>query len=348
MSKKKFYLVMGLVVALMVNIAIFAYTWPNATATVEVAASGEIAPLEASTAQPDWDSLLPVEGGAGTVTLRPNAPGDDTELPTQFPNTGEHWDKVDDTTPDDGATYVSTLGSGGWERDLYNLDDPAVTGDEEISSLTVYFRFSADGSNTARAMASIKTEDQLFDGPTEVYSDPAFADFSHQWQTNPATGEAWTWDEINSLQAGVTMKGQNQNKAAVCTQVYVEVNYQIPPITQGEVPEGDLFDITTNPDYSGDLLVTLYLTNTGALRKAYQYLNIKVLVAGSLEADEIPGYQVLSMENGVVFFNIEWPVDSNYTVEVIGGGYRLTSDDPGDWGAGASITPEIYCEVSQR
>jgi len=37
-----------------------------------------------------------------------------------------------------------------------------------------------------------------------------------------------------------------------------------------------------------------------------------------------------------------------YLLEVIGGGYGLVSDNISDWGAGWTVTPEFYCEVTQR
>ncbi|GAH63972.1 unnamed protein product, partial [marine sediment metagenome] len=94
--------------------------------------------------------------------------------------------------------------------------------------------------------------------------------------------------------------------------------------------------------------VKIYLTNTAELLKAYQYLNMKVYVGHSLEAEKTPDYQILSIETGVVLFNIEGGSEESYTVEVSGGSYRLISGDPYEWGEGYSITPEFYCEVAQR
>lgn len=350
MKNKKLYIITGILLALVINAGIFAYAWNNATATISVTVEGDIATSNVSATPPAWESLMPVEGGAASTVLKPNAPGDDTELPTQHPGSGEHWDKVDDpkNNPDNGDTYVSTLTSRFWERDLYNLKNPAYSGDEEITSVTVYFRYAAGGSYDVRAMAALKTNGQVYEGPTLTYSSTDFTTELWQCITNPDTGEPWTWEEINDLQAGVTMKGNSKTNPALCTQVYVEVNYQVAPVTEGAVPEGHLFDIEPNPAYTGDLLVTVYLTNTGDLRKAYQYLNMKLKVDGSLEADETPDYQLLSMENGVVFFNIEGSTANNSTVEVTGGSYSLISDDPNDWSSGWSITPEFYCDVSQR
>ncbi|OGO44850.1 MAG: hypothetical protein A2Z05_06000 [Chloroflexi bacterium RBG_16_60_22] len=339
-----------ILLALALTSGTFAYTYSGyAAATLNgTIADAVMTTYQPSGSPPNWNSILPDEQ-YGTEIIVPNAAGDDTELPTQYPTTGEHWDKVDDQpTPDDGATYVSTEGTGGWQRDLYNLSDYiGAGGTETIDNITVYFRFSADGANTVRAMASIKTNSQVFDGTTETHDSAAFITKSYQWTNNPATGEPWTQEELDDLQAGVTMKGQNQNKPAICTQVYVQVNYEVNNI-QGEVPSGDLYDITPNEAYTGDLLVKLYLTNTSALLKAYQYINMKVYVADSLEAEEDPDYRVLSMENGVVSFNIEGGAATSYTVQVSGGSYRLHSADPDDWGSGWSIEPEFYIEVTQR
>ena len=78
-----------------------------------------------------------------------------------------------------------------------------------------------------------------------------------------------------------------------------------PPISLlGEVPAGDLFDITPNGQYSGDLAVKVCLTNTGDLVKAYDYLNMKLYLEGSAEAGETPNYQLLTLQNGEATFNM--------------------------------------------
>ena len=37
-----------------------------------------------------------------------------------------------------------------------------------------------------------------------------------------------------------------------------------------------------------------------------------------------------------------------FTIEVTGGGYALVSDNTSEWGNGWTVTPELYCEVTQR
>ena len=39
---------------------------------------------------------------------------------------------------------------------------------------------------------------------------------------------------------------------------------------------------------------------------------------------------------------------SSYAVEIIGGGYCLISDNSSEWGSGWAVTPEFYCEITQR
>lgn len=349
--KKKLILTVMILLALVLTAGTFAYTYTSAaTATLDVTAVETIATYETSDEQPAWDDLLP-QGEYDSEILLPNAAGDETEIRFQSPDSGEHWDKVDDWPADDGATYVANAFTNSYRRDLYNLTDHfKAEGYETINSVKVCFRFSgsADGNDhTGYAKAAIQTHGQVFEGTEVSQEGTAYITRSSQWTANPATNKAWTWEEIDALQAGVSLRGERRSWPVYCTQVYVVVDYEF-TIIEGEVPEGDLYIVTPHPEYSGDLLVKLYLTNTGALNKAYQYLNMKIYTKNSLEAGKKPRYQILSMENGVALFNLEGGSAESYTIEVFGGSYRLISDDPLEWGEGWSITPEFYCEVSQR
>jgi len=65
---------------------------------------------------------------------------------------------------------------------------------------------------------------------------------SYEWITNPWTGNAWTWDELNALEIGISMYGDwytdppfntvYHYATAYCTQIYAEVTY-IPPASRG-------------------------------------------------------------------------------------------------------------------
>ena len=75
--------------------------------------------------------------------------------------------------------------------------------------------------------------------------------------------------------------------------------------TAGEVPTGDIFQLYPDTSYSGDLVAKLYLTNTGALSKAYSYLNVKAYLNGSVESGQTPNYTLLTLQNGEAALNIE-------------------------------------------
>ena len=349
--KKKLVFIGILILALVLTTGTFAYTYTNNAATTLSAtiADDGWTTYKPSANQPDWQRILP-EGEFDSEILVPNAPGDDTELSAQYPASGEHWDKMDERPADDGETFVSTDGPGGWQRDLYNLIDhtPIEEGTEkDIKNLTVYFRSASntDGffNHKGYAMSAIKTHGSVFEGKVESQEDSGYVTQSYQWRRNPATFKPWTWEDVDCLQAGISLKGAG----TVATQVYVAVNYE-KKIIESEIPPGALFDATPHPDYVGDLQVKIYLTNTANLIKAYKYLNMELYMSHSLEAGKTPDYQILSLDTGVVTFNIEGSSAERYTVEVLGGAYRLVSSDTTDWGQGWSIVPELYCEVTQR
>ncbi len=336
-----------IVLALVLTTGTFAYTYTSDAQALNVTLADDAwTTYQTSPNQPDWGSVLP-EDGCGSDILVPTAAGEYITIESQYPDSGEHWDKVDDQPADDYATYISTEGSNSWQGDLYELAD--LPDDvETITSVTFFVRYAAGGNYNVRAMAEFKTNDQLFSGPTEETDSTDFVTISWQNDFNPSTGEAWTADEINALQVGVAMKGNKSNKPALCTQVYVRVDYESAGVSQGELPDGDLYEINPHPDYTGDLLIKIYLTNTAELLKAYQYINMEIYVSNSVEAGSTPNYKILSIENGVVEFNIIGGSASSYTVHMIGGSYRLISGTPDSWGSGWSITPEFYCEVTQR
>jgi len=168
-------------------------------------------------------------GGAGsTETLRPNADGDETEVSEQEPATGAHWDKVDDVTSDDDTTYIAT-NSYLWEEDLYNIPDHS-TGSGSINYVKVYaVAKSMQDPAAENIYVQIKTNGLEDDG-TAYMTTQSYTTFSHQWDTNPQTGQPWTWDEIDALQIGVGLLrpagiGGPATRYTRCTQVYAEVNY---------------------------------------------------------------------------------------------------------------------------
>ena len=165
-------------------------------------------------------------------TLRPNAAGDECNIRNQ---TGaacpDHYQNVDEAVSDGHTTKVVEWQSPytTWYRDLYNIEDSgAGTGD--INKVTVYARCVHMGGtpNQASLKIAIKTGGTAFEGSEETLTG-SWVNYSKEWATNPDTGLAWTWAEINSLQAGLAMRNINTadgaGSSSNCTQVWVEVDY---------------------------------------------------------------------------------------------------------------------------
>lgn len=348
--QKKFYLIILLVAVLVLSGGIYAYTYTTAVQTINIATpTGDIATVNATVTQPDWNSVLtPV---TDTITYRPNAAGDETNL-FQQPASGANWDKVDEAVSDNDTTYVQT-NKGPWLEDLYNITDHSTqTAGGSINYVKAYMvsRATANITQTS-AYVHTKTNGTVYNGPSENMT-TSYATYSYQWATNPQTGSAWTWTEIDTLQTGAGLRralrtGASGNRYTRLTQVYTEVNFDAPPLT-GNTPTGDLFKVTPNPNYSGDLLVRVYLANTDSLQKAYDSLNMQLYLAGSVEAGESPNYQTLTLTNGVATFNLVGITGGSYTLSVTGGTYQLRSREISEWAAGYTVTPELYGEVTQR
>ena len=347
-NRFKLYLIIAFVLTLVLSSGAYAHAFRTATETMNIAEpTGDIATSNTTATQPDWDSVLtPV---ADTEIFRPEAAGDETAIMEQYPITGEHWDKVDEETSDGDSTYVSS-NSTGWQEDLYNVNDHSTqTAAGTINYVRVYMvcKSTTDNITQTSAYVHIKTNG-VTDNATEETMTTSYATYSYQWDNNPQTSLAWTWDEIDALQIGIGLRAADGvGEHTRCTQVYVEVGFEAPPLS-GSTPTGDLFVVTPNGDYSGNMAVKVYLLNTGHLTKAYQQLNMELYLEGSVEAGQTPNYRVLTLENGTVAFKVEDGGSDNHTLSVIGGDYVLFSRDVSEWEEGWAVTPELYCEVTQR
>ena len=347
-NRFKLCLIIAFMLTLVLSSGAYAHAFRTATDTMNIAEpTGDIATSNTAATQPDWDSVLTTV--ADTEIFRPDAAGDETAIAEQYPATGEHWDKVDEETSDDDSTYVSS-NSTAWQEDLYNVNDYSTqTAAGTINYVRVYAVFRAETSNITQnsAYVHLKTNG-VSDNATEVTVTNSYAEYSSQWDLNPQTSLAWTWDEIDALQIGVGLRSANGAEVYTrCTQVYVQVGFEAPPLA-GSTPTGDLFVVTPNSDYPGDMAVKIYLLDTDNLTKAYQQLNMELYLEGSVEAGQTPNYRELTLENGMVAFKVEDGGSDNHTLSVIGGDYVLFSRDISEWEEDWAVTPELYCEVTQR
>ena len=205
MMKKRFksYLVIAFLLTLGLSSGAYAHAFRTATKTINIAEpTGDIATSNATATQPDWDSVLtPV---ADTKIFRPNGAGDEAGITTQYPGTGAHWDKVDEETSDGDGTYVATSDSA-WQEDLYNINDHSTqTVGGTINYVRIYMVCKATTANITQTSAyiHIKTNGVEYND-SERTLNTGYATYSYQWNSNPQTGQAWTWSQIDALQIGL-------------------------------------------------------------------------------------------------------------------------------------------------
>ncbi|MFH0914678.1 MAG: hypothetical protein V1849_05285, partial [Chloroflexota bacterium] len=181
---KRFLLTLTLISVLVFSAGMFAYTYSSETRLLSAVPAGEdFARTEPTPTQPNWNSMLPT--GSGTVIVRPVGFGDDTEIQAQYPASGFHWDKMDDVTPDDDATYVRATSSA-YRRDLYQIADTAADMGV-ITRVTVYFRF-AGSAGTGYAKAAIQTYGRVYEGAEYSQNGHTYITQSEIWTDNPYTG----------------------------------------------------------------------------------------------------------------------------------------------------------------
>ncbi len=164
-----------------------------------------------------------------TLTIRPNGAGDETNFVGQYPVSTYHWDKVKEVTPDEDTTFVWANGVG--QRDLYALGDH-TTEAGTINSITVYVRAKyISGGSSDKIYISIRTNSTTYDDVAQDLTGP-YVNYSKTWSVNPNTTVAWTWADIDALQAGQKADTGYGDPSSQCnvTQVYVVVSYNFPTL----------------------------------------------------------------------------------------------------------------------
>ena len=140
-------------------------------------------------------------GDGRVVLLVPNGAGSSTQFVRGGTDTGANYSQVNEIPPS-LLQYVSSATVG--NRDLYTLADLAVA----VSSINVVEVISlaqnsdAGGGSLAPTVKSGSTTSEA-----SAVSLAASAGYINgRWETDPATGAAWTAAAVNALEAGATVR----------------------------------------------------------------------------------------------------------------------------------------------
>jgi hypothetical protein len=162
-----------------------------------------------------------------TEILRPNAAGSYSECTCS--GDSPNYKCVDEAVEDGSSTYVYSS-DGAALLDTYHIQNRSeATG--TINSVTVHARARAEGVDDMRMQIVNRTHSTTYYGSEIALTGNAgWHNYSENWTTNPYTGAAWTWSEIQYLQIGIKLYDDGDGYPD-CTQVYAEVNYT--PAFQG-------------------------------------------------------------------------------------------------------------------
>lgn len=111
----------------------------------------------------------------------------------------------------------------------------------------------------------------------------------------------------------------------------------------GNVTAQTIFTITPAGNYTGELLVTVYLTNAPDLTSTFESLQLKVKSAFQGDGLELDDWQIISLDNESVIIPVTGYTGGAFLVTVVGGTWHaqpgIETNDP---------ALGLYCEVSQR
>ena len=109
-----------------------------------------------------------------------------------------YWDRIDEEYPNEDTDYIFQGYTGGIKN--FTLTDTSQTG--TINSVRLDVRARAQNADYKPSIANrIVTHGTAYLG-TNVQLTTSYVTRNTTWTTNPYTAAAWTWVEVNDLNAG--------------------------------------------------------------------------------------------------------------------------------------------------
>jgi hypothetical protein len=219
------------------------------------------------------------------LILVPNGAGDATGL-SPFPG-APNWGNVDEyPAPDDDTSY-----NDGDGYDLYALTDH-TTETEPITQIEVFFRSRVSGGINQNHYPKIKTGGTEYSGSNK--STGAWSTGSTVWAVNPKTTVAWTWADIDALQAGAYVTGAGANDGRL-TQVYVVVSY-----TVASFDIDDAGAIASAEAFENDHSITVDIDGAGAIASGEAFQNDHALTLDIDGAGAIASAEAFEVDHTVI------------------------------------------------
>lgn len=175
------------------------------TKTTTNATANQVRLGGANAAVTDMDDLYICDGTGSTnndflgdvkaVTSLPTGAGNSTQF---TPSTGSNYQNVDDTAPDDDATYNESATVG--HVDTFAVA-PLTATPTSIQGVAVSVNVKKTDAGTANVACSIRSGGTTYFGTTTALG-TTYTYVTHIWETDPATGVAWTRAGVDASEAG--------------------------------------------------------------------------------------------------------------------------------------------------
>jgi len=173
-----------------------------------------------------------------SVILYPDGDGevhDWTPYSEGDPEPKFHYLMVDEVTPDEDDTYIYTNRIDSIEEFHHKSSEELVG--VTITNVRVTARMKMVVMFPAEAVVNIglNIRGERHGAEMDETLTDSYADYYEDWATNPATKQAWTKEEIESLQSSIKLKVLDVDSVR-CTQIYIMVSYTIPSIISSFSP----------------------------------------------------------------------------------------------------------------
>jgi hypothetical protein len=191
--------------------------------------------------------MLASFASASTLTLRPNGQGYYSAWTNSGCGSGSSEYQCVNEDPANTSSNLQTNSKSVAES--FAFDDTGLT-TETINSVTLYYYGAYYSSSRYQFQPLIRASSTDYLGTTKSLTS-SYATYSQTYNTNPATGSAWTIAQVNALEAG--MKSYSASYGGIIAQMYAIVDYN-PPDTCSDSDGGFAYtvfgQVTGNLNYS--------------------------------------------------------------------------------------------------
>lgn len=166
-------------------------------------------------------------GSGKIIHLKPNAAGDNNQLEGAA---STNYQDVDEVTPDDATTHITTVSDATNEIDDYNIEAPdAIAPDDTITLVQVGVRFAGGGASSndsfvvrikASASGTVEESSNITPASTSYRTNAPLAPRNHPltlYDLPGASTTAWTRADLVTTQIGIKKSADSTNGALIST-----------------------------------------------------------------------------------------------------------------------------------